>query len=392
MVDARSVNVKNTTTTTVRASPFTRSIFPGYNGYPPPLFRPGSFVWINSLFLVCGHTSEPFEVTDAIWRADIQGFQEEEAFEGLWRPVNTSKTDDLGGDFENVPRYGHSSTVFDTGEVHPTEVTRTRLVKAELAVRTKPYPLGSTRGVFGRTPHARGAHILSVETHMMLSTFNHQYAAEFVQKICPGTPRREEGNPWTRRQPDGCARISNSPSNQSQAMFDTHRPHPKRSPQIWVAIIGGMTGTQESIDDDFILYLYESSETFRCFDKALNTTSSLTCAERTHTRPTESLGEWWYLQQRLYPSDAGRPGARSYHAAASLPSDGRSNASCVYVFGGRDYEMSDLFSDLWSLCPVSGFLGSAASTTFRWTELSPGGDLPSARWAVDLMQESRKLM
>lgn len=101
---------------------------PGYNGNPEPLFRPGSFVWVKSLFLVCGHTPDLFTVTDEIWRADIQGFQEAEAPEGLWRPVNVSITDDLVGRVENIPRYGHSATIFETGEAEPTEVRRKCLI------------------------------------------------------------------------------------------------------------------------------------------------------------------------------------------------------------------------------------------------------------------------
>lgn len=141
-----------------------------------------------------------------------------------------------------------------------------------------------------------------------------------------------------------------------------------------------MTGTQGSIDTNLILHLSESAETFHCDDQALNTTNALICAERTHVRPTESKGEWWYLQPRLSTSGAdSRPAARAYHAAASLSSDGRGSASCVYIFGGRDYEKSLLFSDLWRLCPVSGYLGGATDTTFQWTELSPKGDLPRGR-------------
>lgn len=43
-----------------------------YDGSPSALFRPASFVWTNSLFVVAGHTEEPFTVTNEIWRADIQ--------------------------------------------------------------------------------------------------------------------------------------------------------------------------------------------------------------------------------------------------------------------------------------------------------------------------------
>lgn len=73
------------------------------------------------MFLTCGHTAEPFTVTDGVWRADIQGFNE--APEGLWRPVNATTTDDsLGGKVSDIARYGHTATVLDTGESDPAEV------------------------------------------------------------------------------------------------------------------------------------------------------------------------------------------------------------------------------------------------------------------------------
>lgn len=60
------------------------TLFPGYGLSPPALFRPGAFVWNNSLFIVGGHTDTSYEVTSEIWRADIQAFKE--APEGMWRP------------------------------------------------------------------------------------------------------------------------------------------------------------------------------------------------------------------------------------------------------------------------------------------------------------------
>lgn len=72
------------------------------------------------MFLTCGHTAEPFTVTDGVWRADIQGFVE--APEGLWRPVNTTTEDSIGGEVTDIARYGHTATVLDTGESDPTEV------------------------------------------------------------------------------------------------------------------------------------------------------------------------------------------------------------------------------------------------------------------------------
>lgn len=55
-----------------------------------------------------------------MWRADINAF--EQATEGLWRPVNGTVEDTLGGEIFDVARYGHTATVLDTGEADPTEV------------------------------------------------------------------------------------------------------------------------------------------------------------------------------------------------------------------------------------------------------------------------------
>lgn len=139
-----------------------------------------------------------------------------------------------------------------------------------------------------------------------------------------------------------------------------------------------MSGSQNSLDNDLILHLLESTEEFVCEDEDLNVTSTYTCAQRTPTRPTETYGEWWLLDPRL-SANSSKPAARSYHAAASLASNGLGDSSCLYMYGGRDYERSVLFSDLWSLCPVSSFLGGSGETTFTWTELSPEGTLPQGR-------------
>lgn len=158
------------------------------------------------------------------------------------------------------------------------------------------------------------------------------------------------------------------------------KTHPNGyTPQIWVVVIGGMTGHQNGVDTNLILHLYESVEEFVCDDyEIMNLTSSYTCAQRTPVRPTETEGEWWRLDPRL-PFNSSTPASRSYHAAASLASDGLGSSSCLYMYGGRDYENSILFSDLWRLCPVSNFLGGSEETTFVWTELSPAGTLPNAR-------------
>lgn len=63
-------------------------------------------------------------MTNGIWRADVQGF--EEAPEGLWRPVNATKDDSLGGQVSDIARYGHTATILDTGESDPTEVWHRR--------------------------------------------------------------------------------------------------------------------------------------------------------------------------------------------------------------------------------------------------------------------------
>lgn len=149
--------------------------------------------------------------------------------------------------------------------------------------------------------------------------------------------------------------------------------------QAWVVVIGGMTGSQNSVDSDLILLLSEMTDEFVCDDFYLaNLTSSYTCSQRVPVRPTETEGEWWLLDPRL-SSNATKPASRSYHTAASLASNGLGNSSCVYLYGGRNYEMSILYSDLWSLCPVSNYFGSIENTTFTWTELSPAGTLPLGR-------------
>lgn len=150
--------------------------------------------------------------------------------------------------------------------------------------------------------------------------------------------------------------------------------------QIWVVVIGGMNGNQEGVETNLILYLTESEDTFDCRDSDLNTTTSThTCAQRTHVRPTDSVGEWWRLDTRLSGTSSAGPAIRSYHAAGSIASDGLGNTACLFLFGGRDYENSVLYSDLWRLCPVDGFLGTSDDTTFDWTELSPSGTLPGGR-------------
>lgn len=143
-----------------------------------------------------------------------------------------------------------------------------------------------------------------------------------------------------------------------------------------------MTGTQSSIDNDLILYLTDVAETFECDDEKLNITSTYTCAQRTHVRPTETTGEWLLLDARLSSGSSEGPGTRAYHVAASLATDGAGSSSCLYVFGGRDYEFGVLYADMWRLCPVDGLLGSSTDTTFVWTELSPGGTTPDGRWVI----------
>ncbi|CAN0561641.1 unnamed protein product, partial [Ectocarpus sp. 12 AP-2014] len=128
--------------------------------------------------------------------------------------------------------------------------------------------------------------------------------------------------------------------------------------------------------------LSESSDEFVCDEDALvNITSSYTCGQRTPIRPTETEGEWLYLDLRL--SNDSKPASRSYHAAASLASNGLGGSACLYMYGGRNYEMSILYSDLWSLCPVSNYLGNSEDTTFTWTELSPAGTLPLGRYVAN---------
>lgn len=95
-----------------------------YGGSPPALFRPGSFAWRNSLFVVCGHTSTPFAVTSRVWRADIQAF--EEAPEGLWRPVNWTVPDDSVVNAAPTGMYGHTATMFATDDDDPDEVRRAK--------------------------------------------------------------------------------------------------------------------------------------------------------------------------------------------------------------------------------------------------------------------------
>lgn len=99
---------------------FRLPVFAAYDSAPGPLFRAASFVWNNSLFVVGGHTDEPFTVTGKVWRADIQGFNE--APEGLWRPVNTTTNDTVQGDVVHNEKYGHTATVLVTEDSNPTEV------------------------------------------------------------------------------------------------------------------------------------------------------------------------------------------------------------------------------------------------------------------------------
>lgn len=139
-----------------------------------------------------------------------------------------------------------------------------------------------------------------------------------------------------------------------------------------------MTGSQLSMDADLILHLTETNQNFECEDNNLGITSAYTCEQRTSVRPTETAGEWWHLEPRRVNASNIFP-TRAYHTAASLPSDGLGNLSCLYLFAGRDYEINILYSDLWRLCPVSGFLGTSAETTFEWTELLPMGTLPGGR-------------
>ena len=139
-----------------------------------------------------------------------------------------------------------------------------------------------------------------------------------------------------------------------------------------------MTGNQDSVETDLILHLSESAEEFVCDDLILaNTTTDYSCEQRNATRPTETDGEWWLLDARL--SNDAKPPLRSYQASASLVSDGQGSSSCLYMFGGQNYEINQLYSDLWRLCPDSGFLGGSEETTFTWTELSPAGTLPEGR-------------
>lgn len=154
--------------------------------------------------------------------------------------------------------------------------------------------------------------------------------------------------------------------------------------QIWAVIFGGMSGSQNSVDTNLVLYLRDSTDTFVCDDDDINVTSTYACADRTHVRPTETVGEWWRLDPRLSPTSSNGPATRAYHTAASLASNGAGNDTCLYIFGGRDYESSVLYSDLWRLCPVAGWLGSSADTTFFWTELSPAGTLPKGRLGQSL--------
>ena len=54
--------------------------------------------------------------------------------------------------------------------------------------------------------------------------------------------------------------------------------------------MGGMSGSQSNVDTNLVLYLSDVAETIECKDHKLNvTTSTYTCAQRTHVRPTETL-------------------------------------------------------------------------------------------------------
>lgn len=140
-----------------------------------------------------------------------------------------------------------------------------------------------------------------------------------------------------------------------------------------MAVIGGMAGNQEGVDENYILKIADTGDAFACDDADLPPSSTLSCSHRTHTRPRDSEGEWWSLDARLSPTSPRGPAQRSYHVAASIPSDGNGNSSCVFVFSGMDYAKSVLFDDLWRLCPVAGSLGNSADTAFVWTELFPLG-------------------
>lgn len=140
-----------------------------------------------------------------------------------------------------------------------------------------------------------------------------------------------------------------------------------------------MLENQEGVDGNYILRVADTGEVFECDDADLPASSLHSCAQRKHTRPTDSQGEWWSLEARLSPTSSSGPAQRSYHAAASIPSDGRGNTSCVFVFSGWDYANSKMFDDMWRLCPSSGYLGSSAKTTFVWTELTPMGNAAKGR-------------
>lgn len=136
---------------------------------------------------------------------------------------------------------------------------------------------------------------------------------------------------------------------------------------------------QEGVDANYILKVTDTGEDFICDDADLPPSSTFSCAERTHTRPADSEAEWWSLEARLARTSSTGPRQRSYHAAASIASDGHGNTSCVYIFSGRDYANSLLFDDMWRLCPLLGYLGSSSDTTFVWSELMPAGNPAKGR-------------
>lgn len=140
-----------------------------------------------------------------------------------------------------------------------------------------------------------------------------------------------------------------------------------------------MVENQEGVDANYVLHVADTGDNFACSDSALPASSAYACSGRTHTRPADSQGEWWSLADRLAPTSSSGPAQRSYHAAASIASDGKGNSSCVYIYSGRDYANSLNYDDLWRLCPVLGYLGTSADTTFAWTELVAYGNLPKSR-------------
>ncbi|CAM9599892.1 unnamed protein product, partial [Choristocarpus tenellus] len=174
-------------------------------------------------------------------------------------------------------------------------------------------------------------------------------------------------------------------------VLDTSNGSSNSTERVWVIVLGGMDGYQTLVEDNHILLLKDTTgDTIQCAASALPL-GSQTCSDLQPTRPLDTTGEWWSLEQRLASdstssstSSSSAPPPRAYHTAASLPSDGLGNTSCLYVFGGWDYLNSILYGDLWRLCPVAGWLGSSNTTRFRWTELNPAGSSPLARYSTVL--------